>query len=567
MTSGYKAKDDRLVAIGFDALRDAKGTGTNTHADGTVYNNGATDSVGIGTSALKNSTGKENAGIGFRAGFGITGDGNLAIGLDANSGSVTADKSTALGANTVASADRATAIGASAEVTAKDAMAIGAGAKSTHAGSTAIGLGAATTLANQILLGTATTPVNVPHATATKNTTTGKIAVIDANGNLNHAELDGSSIINDNGTIKVDYTDTSANIDGNGLVQNGSELDVNAGDGIEIVSDKVQAKLETNGGVEIGAGGGLQINAQDTVNKITGDTTAITNLTGGVVTNITGNLTNRTNLATALVDRALSVGADGKIDVNVDGSTINVNGSNELFVDTAVVGGGLAGNGLEYNAATKAIDVTAGDGIDTSGDDVAVVAGNGISVDGTGVHAAAAAGGGLKVDGTGISIDQATIGDNVSVAIDGTGDAAAETFTYNKATGEFSGKITLQDDKVMAKHINADVAGTGITQNAATGALEVDLSSVGGGLAGNGLEYNAATKSIDVTAGNERLVTNVADGRITATSTDAVNGSQLYQVASVVDTLSANGCDIGAQAGGLGFECGIGGNGYFQRIR
>jgi len=33
-------------------------------------------------------------------------------------------------------------------------------------------------------------------------------------------------------------------------------------------------------------------------------------------------------------------------------------------------------------------------------------------------------------------------------------------------------------------------------------------------------------------AGNERTITNVAAGRITPTSTDAINGSQLYQVAA-----------------------------------
>ena len=41
-------------------------------------------------------------------------------------------------------------------------------------------------------------------------------------------------------------------------------------------------------------------------------------------------------------------------------------------------------------------------------------------------------------------------------------------------------------------------------------------------------------------AGAERTITNVAAGRITPTSTDAINGSQLYQVASKIDNNFTN---------------------------
>jgi len=44
--------------------------------------------------------------------------------------------------------------------------------------------------------------------------------------------------------------------------------------------------------------------------------------------------------------------------------------------------------------------------------------------------------------------------------------------------------------------------------------------------------------------GAERTITNVAAGRITATSTDAVNGSQLYSLATVVDNSISGGAGI-----------------------
>ncbi|MBO3278330.1 hypothetical protein, partial [Pseudomonas schmalbachii] len=38
--------------------------------------------------------------------------------------------------------------------------------------------------------------------------------------------------------------------------------------------------------------------------------------------------------------------------------------------------------------------------------------------------------------------------------------------------------------------------------------------------------------------GNERTITNVAAGRLSADSTDAINGSQLFATNSAIDTLS-----------------------------
>jgi autotransporter adhesin len=59
----------------------------------------------------------------------------------------------------------------------------------------------------------------------------------------------------------------------------------------------------------------------------------------------------------------------------------------------------------------------------------------------------------------------------------------------------------------------------------------------------NGTSYNyagsAPTSTLSVgSAGNERTITNVAAGRVGASSTDAVNGSQLYATNSAIDTLA-----------------------------
>ncbi|MEZ0532944.1 YadA family autotransporter adhesin [Enterobacter sp. KB-221C9] len=68
-----------------------------------------------------------------------------------------------------------------------------------------------------------------------------------------------------------------------------------------------------------------------------------------------------------------------------------------------------------------------------------------------------------------------------------------------------------------------------------------------------GQEYSfagtAPTSTVSVgSAGNERTITNVAAGRISATSTDAVNGSQLYATNQAIENITASVSDISASA-------------------
>ncbi|MEX3901806.1 hypothetical protein AB4Y34_42240, partial [Paraburkholderia sp. BR10954] len=87
----------------------------------------------------------------------------------------------------------------------------------------------------------------------------------------------------------------------------------------------------------------------------------------------------------------------------------------------------------------------------------------------------------------------------------------------------------------------------------ALGAGSVTAAAVGtAGASIGGTDYAfaganpASTVSVG-SVGNERTITNVAAGRLSATSTDAVNGSQLYATNQQVDQLSE---DIRNGAGG-----------------
>ena len=114
--------------------------------------------------------------------------------------------------------------------------------------------------------------------------------------------------------------------------------------------------------------------------------------TNNIVNNaVTGDKIDLTKGAST-VDQAPSVGTNGKIDVNVDGKTVNVNNSNELYVDTATlvleVGDQLAGEGLTFNTKSGALDVNAGNGIEVVNNQVQAVAGDSsIIVDTSGIKA------------------------------------------------------------------------------------------------------------------------------------------------------------------------------------
>ena len=90
-------------------------------------------------------------------------------------------------------------------------------------------------------------------------------------------------------------------------------------------------------------------------------------------------------------------------------------------------------------------------------------------------------------------------------------------------------------DHANATHLNSIALGTGSTTSEATAQSSATIAGhTFGGFAGVG---SVANGSVSVgKAGAERQIKNVAAGEISATSTDAVNGSQLYSVANDLQT-------------------------------
>ena len=105
------------------------------------------------------------------------------------------------------------------------------------------------------------------------------------------------------------------------------------------------------------------------------------------------------------------------------------------------------------------------------------------------------------------------------------GSDASATADYAMAIG----------DHANATHLNSIALGTGSTTSEATAQSSATIAGhTFGGFAGVG---SAANGSVSVgKVGAERQIKNVAAGEISATSTDAVNGSQLYSVANDLQT-------------------------------
>ena len=98
----------------------------------------------------------------------------------------------------------------------------------------------------------------------------------------------------------------------------------------------------------------------------------------------------------------------------------------------------------------------------------------------------------------------------------------------------------------FGKNANAAHAGSiALGANSATEAAVQTTSATVGGLTFGNFAGNAPESTLSIgTAGKERTITNVAAGRINATSTDAINGSQLYATQNVMNNIGKSAVSV-----------------------
>uniref|UniRef100_UPI0025F8BE68 YadA family autotransporter adhesin n=1 Tax=uncultured Xanthomonas sp. TaxID=152831 RepID=UPI0025F8BE68 len=139
--------------------------------------------------------------------------------------------------------------------------------------------------------------------------------------------------------------------------------------------------------------------------------------------------------------------------------------------------------------------------------------------------------------------DSAVALGNGAVAGDANDAAVANAVALGKAATASGGDSLALGAGAAAAQAGAVALGSGSTTAAA-------VATTGGTLNGTAYRYAGAapTSTVSVgSAGHERTVTNVAAGRVSETSTDAVNGSQLYATNTELSKL--DGAVKGIQGG------------------
>ncbi len=434
----------------------------------------------------------------------------------------------AVGGNTVASSQNATALGTLATATGNESVAVGSSARATAGNTTVVGQAANASVANSIAIGTGASvqAFTVPDAS-------GSIAI----GNGTTAGGSGSTVIGTNAS----HSGSGATVLGAGASAMGGGAGVAMGLSSSASGSAAMA-LGTNttasGTNSVALGTGSIANAANTVSV--GSATVqrrITNLAAGTAN------TDAVNLGQ--LNAAISNVAPNPY-VAVRGSTAaSATGTRSIAIGDGAVAGNTATGGQT--------NIAIGAGANTAGGFGQIAFGEGASTRTT------AAGGAIAIGRNATTTER-------GVAI---GDGASVTATYGVALGDGSlanqaNTVSLGNATVQRRIVNL-AAGTATTDAVNVGQLTGVTNALGGG-AGvgadgsitqptysvGGKDYNNVGDALDAIAasggdpdavkyddGTHRAITlgnagtpvaihNVAEGALTATSTDAVNGSQLF---------------------------------------
>ena len=410
----------------------------------------------------------------------------------------------ALGSNATASGAQSTAIGVNTVAGGDYSLAAGAAAKSSGNGTVAIGMNASATLTNSVALGVgsvATTTSSTTANTAANGLVSGKTFTI------NQAPVYG--------VVAVGNRQIQGVADGQ---LSGTSTDAVNGSQLFQTTKALNSNISTLGGnIATALGGSAAYNTTTgawTAPSYTiqgsnyGDIgSALTKVDSGLTTlntNVTGNTAAITNLSNGTMGLVKQDATTNAITVAADkaGTSVNIAGTDGERTLSGVSAGKLAAD------STDAVN---GSQLFATNTNLSNLTGNlntlSTSVTGLGNGVAAALGGGASYDSN-------------------TGTWTAPTYSvqginYSSVGAAFSGV-----DNNLTNLNNSVAAGTtGVVQRTAT--ADVATLTAAGGNATN--------------PGNAQKLTNLANGNVASGSTDAVNGSQLYEVAAQV---SQNTADI-----------------------
>ena len=486
---GYKAEAPRhhSVAIGAEAKVNAIAT-TDTARSDVILQSDSGNGLIDGATSASDSAGAMALGRGTKA----NGYAAIAHGLNAEA---TAAFSTAIGANSKADKMETIALGSRAEATEHHAISIGSSFKQDGAtkasgeSSIAIGTKAYTTNRDTIAMGSKAMAVEQSAiAIGANSAAKGKSTV--AIGLNASASEDAATAIGANSKATNASTAMGDGSQATGL--NSTALGWNA-------------NAAGRADVYIGKRAGSGTNNVDNFDNVGIGESAVKDAGSATkaVTNVVGIGTGAAEGIQASHNIAIGAYANGTESGNPAVTTDN----NIALGQRAYATGGTAGNAIAIGNRSKSEGSAA----------VAVGAlanAQGAQAVAIGQNTVAQGAGSIVLGGSQSAPSAAKATGSQGIAI---GQQSASTATKGIAIGVGA----------QANHVNGVALGSDSETAAAVATTDATIN----GVTYNGFAGTAPTSTVSIgKSGGERTLTNVAAGRITDTSTDAINGSQLYSV-------------------------------------
>ena len=496
-----------------DQLGLAIGTGSNSKSNQSV-------AIGYASSAEAPGANPENPATAVGAGANADGTGTVALGLSANA---TGANAVALGGGsnsgtnkTEATATNATAVGFNAKASNSGASAIGSGAKASGSDSISFGTGTVADSEKAIAIGAGSKATNIG-ATALGRSSAATAASATALGSLASATGTTATAVG-----------MQASASGAESLAIGNTASATSGRSLAVGTN---AKATGASAVAVGSGAGnsgplgfaSSINSSRSVVNTLKTVNYATTAEGDNAVAL-GFYANAKNTGVAVGQNALAATGGVAIGKGVfEDTNNNLAGGVVIGQDSASTG--IYSLAMGRNAfATGSTSMAMGYEASANGN-FAVAMGRNVSATGTSTaigHHATATNGGLAIGGqdNDASNDKTTASAKGAVAI-------------GKNTTASSEDAVAIGTNAQSNKLGAVALGSGSTT--ATSATNIPSATI------NGITYNFAgatsNPNMQVSVGSAsatRQIKNVAAGEVSATSTDAINGSQLYAVASAI---------------------------------
>ena len=516
----------------------------------------------------------------------------------------TQDSATALGSGSQATNTYATALGSIATASGSQSVAIGPNSVASQASAVAVGAGARASDANAVALGNgsataaaiATTGVTIGGTAYTfAGTTPGSTVSVGASGSertvtnvaagrisatstdaINGSQLYAtnqaiSSIaasstlhyysVNDGGTQGTNYINDGAS--GTNAIASGANAQASQTAGVAV---GYQSNSSGQGGVAVGSGAiASSLNSIYLGARTTAGTGATADGAVAVGTDVTASGLSSLaagTVASASAQNAVALGAGS----NASGLTALalMNGSTASGAQSIAIGATAnasathataIGNGSQALAAstialgdTNTVAAASGTGSIAGGNQSQVLGGTGAVALGQGQTAngngAVAIGDPNSATGNGavaVGANNTANGDGTVALGNGNNAQGVGSVALGNTSSALAAGAVALGNAATANNANDVALGSASTTAAAVGTVNATINGTTYTFAGT---TPGSTVSVGA-AGAERTITNVAAGRLSNTSTDAINGSQLFATNQAVNTVGTTVTNLG----------------------